>query len=150
MGSRSHPQSSQTLRATSPVLLSTSRCSQTPLELSKVLSDSVRALSGAPESTCSYGGAFRMLRDLTYRIVKFWNSWGLWADLQETSRAAETTAQLCRSHREQPRPLNSAAGDSLPYSRSSRSYIATRHFVQSDPSLLQSQALLHRNMACII
>jgi len=71
--SGSHTQSSQKLRATSPVLLSTSRCSQTPLELSKVLSDSPRAVSGASESTCSYGGAFRMLRDLTYRIVKFWS-----------------------------------------------------------------------------
>jgi len=56
-----HTQSSQTLRATSPVLLSTSRRSQTPLELSQVLSDSAGAISGAPESTCSYGGAFRML-----------------------------------------------------------------------------------------
>jgi len=72
--SGSHTPSSQTLRATSPVLLSTSRCSQTPLEVSKVLSDSARAFSGAPESTCSYGGAFRMQRDLTYRIVKFWSS----------------------------------------------------------------------------
>ena len=71
--SGSHTQSSLTLRATSPVLLSTSRCSQTPLELSKVLSDSARAFSGAPESTCSYGGAFRMLRDLTSGIVKFWS-----------------------------------------------------------------------------
>jgi len=71
--SGSNTQSSQTLRATSPVLLGTSRCSQTPLELSKVLSDSARAFSGAPESTCGYGGAFRMLRDLTYRILKFWS-----------------------------------------------------------------------------
>jgi len=30
-------------------------------ELFNVLSDSARALSGTPESTCSYGGAFRML-----------------------------------------------------------------------------------------
>jgi len=45
-----------------------------PLELIKVLSDSSRAFSGAPESTWSYGGALRMLRDLTYRIVKFWIS----------------------------------------------------------------------------
>jgi hypothetical protein len=67
-------QSSQTLRATSAMLLSTSRCSQPPLELSNVLSDSARAFSGAPESTCTYGGAFRMLQDLTYRIVKFWSS----------------------------------------------------------------------------
>jgi len=69
--SRSNTQTSQTLRRTSPVLLSTSRCSQTPLKLSKVLSDSAR---GAHESTCSYGGGFWMLRDLTYRIVKFWRS----------------------------------------------------------------------------
>ena len=45
----SNTQSSQTLRATSPVLLSTSRCSKTPLELSKVLSDSARAFSGCYE-----------------------------------------------------------------------------------------------------
>jgi len=81
--SGSHMQTSQTLRSTSPVLLSTSRCSQAPLELSKVLSDSARAFSGAPESTCSYGGAFRMLRNLTYRLVKFWSSWHLCAALRE-------------------------------------------------------------------
>jgi hypothetical protein len=54
--SGSHTQTSQTLRSTAPVLLSTSRCSQAPLELSKVLSDSTRAFSGAPS-----------------RIVKFWS-----------------------------------------------------------------------------
>jgi len=53
--------------------LTTSRCSQLPLEFCKVLSDSARAFSGAPESTCSYGGAFRMLQHLTFRIVKFWS-----------------------------------------------------------------------------
>jgi hypothetical protein len=72
--SGSHTQTSQTLRSTSPALLNTSRCSQTPLELSKVLSDSARAFSGAPECTYSYGGAFSMLRYLTYRIAKFWSS----------------------------------------------------------------------------
>ena len=61
-----------------------------PLELSKVLSDSTRAFSSAPESTCSYGGAFRMLWDLTIRIVKFWSSWDLCAGPQETLRGAET------------------------------------------------------------
>jgi len=121
-------QSSQTLRATSPVLLSTSRCSQTPLELSKVLSDSARAFSGALESTWSYGGAFRMLWDLTYRIVKFWSSWDLCADLQKTSREAETAAQLCRILPEQPRWLRSSTGNLVPYYRSSGSYITTRHF----------------------
>jgi len=50
---RSSTQSSQTLWATSPVLLSTSSCSQTPLELNKVLTESAWAFSGAPESTCS-------------------------------------------------------------------------------------------------
>jgi len=64
---RSNTQSSQTLWETSPVLLSTSRCSQTPLELSKVLSDSARAFWGDSESTCSYGAAFRMCQDSTHR-----------------------------------------------------------------------------------
>ena len=72
--SGSHTQTSQTPRLPSAVLLSTSRCSQAPLELSSVLSDSARAFSGASESTCSYGGAFRTIRDLTIRIVKFWSS----------------------------------------------------------------------------
>ena len=90
--SGSNMQSSQTPRATSPVLLSAARRSQTPLELRKALSDSARAFSGAPESTCSSGGAFRMLRDLTYRIVKFGSSWDLCEDLREASREAETAA----------------------------------------------------------
>jgi len=79
-----HTQTSQTLQSTSPVLLNNSWCSQAPLELSKLLSDSARAFSGAAEGTCSYGGAFRMLRYLTHRIVKFWSSWELCAGLRET------------------------------------------------------------------
>jgi len=47
-------------------------------------SDSARAFSDAPERTCSYGGAFRTLRDLTIRIVKFWSSWDRCAALRET------------------------------------------------------------------
>ena len=35
-----------------------------------MVSDCARAFSGAPESTSSYGGAYRLLRDLTYMIVK--------------------------------------------------------------------------------
>jgi len=58
-------QSSQTLHATSPVFISTSICSQTPLELRKLLSDSTRGFLSFLESTCSYGGAFWMLWDLT-------------------------------------------------------------------------------------
>ena len=93
--SGSNMQSSHTLRATLPVLLITSRCSQTPLELGKVVSDCARAISGALDSTRSYGGTIRILRDLTYRIVKFWSSGDLCADLQETSRAAKTAALHC-------------------------------------------------------
>jgi len=37
-------------------------------------SDSARAFSDAAESTCSNGGAFRTLRDLTIRRDKFWSS----------------------------------------------------------------------------
>jgi len=39
-------------------------------------SDSARAISDAPQRTCSYGGAFRTLRDWTIMIVKFWSSAG--------------------------------------------------------------------------
>ena len=148
--SGSHTQSSQTLRVTTPVLLSTSRCSQTPLELSNVLSDSARAFSGAPESTCSYGGAFRMLQDLTYRIVKFWSSWDVCTDLWETSRAAGTAVQLCGRLWEQLRTLHSTAGNLVPYSHSSGFYTTTSNFVLSYSSLLQSKDSLHHNMACII
>jgi len=82
--SGSHTQTSQSLWLPSPVLLSTSRCSQIPLELSKVLSDSARAFSGAPESTCSHGGAFMTLWDLTVRIVRCWSSWDRCPALRET------------------------------------------------------------------
>jgi len=108
--SGSNTQSSQTLQVTSPLLLSSSRCSQTPLELSEVLSDSVRGLSGAPERTYRYGGAFSMLRDLTHRMVQCWSCCDLCPYLQETLREAETAAQLCRKLREQPRLLRSFCG----------------------------------------
>jgi len=129
--SGSHMQSSLTLRATSPVLLITSRCSPTALKLSKVLSDSARAFSGANKSTCSYAGAFRMLWDLTFRIVQFWSSWDLNQELRESSGVAETAAQLCRSLREQARSLCRTAGGLVSFADSSGSYIATRHFIVS-------------------
>jgi len=153
--SGNHTQSSQTLRATSPVLLSTPRRSQTPLELSKVPSESARAFSGAPESTCSYGGAFRMLH---LGLSNF--------------GAPKTSAQICRRLREKLRPPCSSVwyfesgrecsaalqgtwchiltGDLMPYSHISGFYITTRHFVLSYSSLLLSQDLLHHNMACSI
>jgi hypothetical protein len=112
--SGSHLQSSQTLRVTSSVLLSTCRCSQTPLELNKVVSDSARAISGAPS-----------------RIVKFWSWWDLCTDLQKTLREAETAVQLSGILREPPRPLHSSVEDSMPYSHSSGSHITTRHFILS-------------------
>jgi len=89
-------QSSQPLQATSTVLLSTSRCSRTPLELSKVLSESARAFSGcyeiwligwsnlgAPKTSAQICGRHRVK-------LKQLRSSGL----GKTSRAAETAAQL--------------------------------------------------------
>jgi len=93
--SGSHTDTSQTLQFTLSVLLSTSSCPQTPLDVSNVPSDSAWAFSCAPENTYSYGGAFKMLQHLTYRIAKVWGSKDCWAGLQETLRAAETSAQLC-------------------------------------------------------
>ena len=96
--SGSYTQTSQILRLPSPVPLSTSRCSQAPLELCKVLSDSARALSGASESTCSYGCAFRTQWDWTNSIVKFWSRWDLSTGLWETWRA--TPGKTCISKME--------------------------------------------------
>jgi len=148
--SETHRQSSQTLLVTTPKLPSTFRLSQTPLELSTVLSDSAKAFSGAPESICSYGGAFKMLRYLTYRIVKFCISWGLCTDLWETSREAETAVQNCGILRLWPRPLHCPAGDLMPYSHSFGCYITTRQFILWYSPLLQSHDSLHYNMACSI
>jgi len=124
-------QTSQTLRSSSPVLQNTSRCSQASLALSSVLSDSTRAFSGAPGSTCSYGGAFRMLQDLTSSIVTFWRRWDLCAGQQETSRVAETSTLVSGRLREQLRHLCSSVWDLVPHSYSSGAYssITTRHFV---------------------
>ena len=72
---------------------------------------------------------WRCIQDAPSRIVKFRSSWDLCADLQETSREAETAAQLCGILRERPRPLRSSAGDSMLYYHSSGSYITTTHFV---------------------
>jgi len=49
-----------------------------------MLTDCARAFSHAPESTCSDGDAFRMLLDLTIRIVKIWSCGDLCVGLQET------------------------------------------------------------------
>jgi len=72
------------------------RCSQPPLELWNVLPDSARAFAGASEGTCSNGGAFRIQRDMTIRIVRFSSCWVLCVGLRETSRAAKTSAQALR------------------------------------------------------
>jgi len=97
---------------------------------------------------------WRCIQDARSRIVKFRSSWDLCADLQETSREADTTAQLCGILRERPRLRETwcriPTGDLIPYPHSSGSYITTRHFVLSYSSLLQSHDSLHHNMACII
>jgi len=41
------------------------------MELINVLSDTERSFSGVPATTCRYGGAIKMLLELTYGIVKF-------------------------------------------------------------------------------
>jgi len=143
--SGSNTQSSQVLWVTSQVLLSTSRCSQSPLQLSNVLSDSPRVFTGVRESTCSYGGALKRLQDLTYRIVKFWRCWDIWAGLRETTKEAETAGQLWGILQEQLRPLRSPAGDLLLFLTA---VVLTKP--QGILSLLQSQVLLHHIMACII
>jgi hypothetical protein len=75
-------QSSQMLRANSSVHLSTSRCSQSPLKLNNVLSDSARAFSGC------------------YKIGLIGNS---------IIGVPDTSAQICRRLQEQLRLLRSAA-----------------------------------------
>jgi hypothetical protein len=145
--SESNMQCFQPLRVISPVLVSISRCFQTSLERSNVLSDSAWPFSSAPESTCWYGNAFRMLQDLTYGNVKLWNTWDLGADQREITCAAQIVMQLGRRLRRQPRPLHSTLGDLVQYSHSSSSYITTRHFILSYSSLLQWQYSLPQNMA---
>jgi len=121
-----------------------------PLELSNVLSDSARAFLVAPECTCSYGGAFRMLQDLAYRTVKYWGSWDLSLNLRRTSRSAGTVAQHCGRHPEEPKLLERAEGDFMLYSHSTGFSTTTSHFVLTYSSLLQSQDLLHHKLVCII
>jgi len=48
---------------------------------------------------------WRCTQDAPARIVKFWSSWDLCADLRETSREAETAVQLGGLLWERPRPL---------------------------------------------
>jgi len=150
--SGSQMQISQTLWYPSPVFPSTSRCSQAPLELGAVLWDSARAFSGAHESTCSYGGAFRMLRDLTIRIVKFWRCKVISAGLWETSRAVETSAHVCRRHQEQLRPLSKLFGRlrAIFSQQWTLEFCKYKGFGLLYASLLQSQDSLHHTMACIV
>jgi hypothetical protein len=148
--SGSNMQFCQTLRLTFPVVLSTSRCSQTPRELSNVLWHSASAFSGAPDSTWRYGGEFWMLRDLTNRKVKFGIFRDLCAQLQESSWAAVTAVQLCGRLRDQLRPLHNTTGDLVPYFPRSCFDKTTRHFVLSYSSLLQPQSSLHHTIACSI
>jgi len=85
-------QPSQTLRPTSPVLLSHSRHSPAPPELRYVPSDVVWEFSCVPDSTCSYGGTSKILQYITYRIVTFCSSQDLCTGPLETLCAAETLA----------------------------------------------------------
>jgi len=93
-----------------------------------------------------------MLRDLAIRIVKCSSCWDLSRGLRETSGAAETSAKVCRRHREQLKPLRKLCGGlgaifSQPWMLESRNQEEVH---VSYLSLLLSQDLLHHTMACII
>jgi len=133
-----HTQASQTLRLTPPLLPITSTCSLAPLQLRNVLSDSARAFSDAPERTCSSGVTCGMLPYMTCRIVKLRSSWDLCTGLQVTSRAAETSLQLCRW-----------LGAVFP-----QQWLFGFHYVKafhlSYSSLWQVRDSLHHKMPCIV
>jgi len=93
------------------------------------------ALQSAPRQCKSI---LRTLRAWTIRIVKSWSSWDLRADLWETSRAAETTAQLCRR-------LGAVFSQQW-----FLGFYKHKAFHWSYWSLLQSQDSLPHDMACII
>jgi len=103
-----------------------------------VLPDSASTFSGAPESTCSYRGVFRMLQYLTDMIVKFLSTWDLWAGLWETRRWDEISAQLYGR-------LGAVFSHLL-----FLCFHNHQTFHLSYSSLFQSQDLLHTNMAIII
>jgi len=134
----SYIHTSQTLQLTSPVLLSTSRYLQAPLQLSKELSDTASPFSGASESSCSNGGEFRMLWYLTCKIVKYWSTGSLYADLWMTLGAAETATQLC------------GRLGAVNLQDWFHVYNKNKAFRRTDLSLLQSQDSLSHNTACII
>jgi hypothetical protein len=116
---RSHMPTSQTPRSSSPVLQNPSRWSQAPMEQCRVHSNSARSFSDAAGSTRIYGAAFRLLQELTYRIVTFESSWDLCVELQGTSRVHETSAPCWGRLREQLSPLCSSAEDLVAHSHSS-------------------------------
>jgi hypothetical protein len=123
---------SKTLWYPLPVILRTSRCFQTPLKLWIVLSDTARALSGLTECCCSYGGIFRMLRNITIGIVNLWKRWDVCIGLQETLRAAETSVQVVLKEIDRNWDLSAfSAGDLVPYSHGSCFWSSrtTRHFI---------------------
>lgn len=91
--SESQLQTTHALWSTSPVLLGNYRCSYTPLELRNVLPDSARAISDAPENTCSCGGSFRILWYLTDRILNCRSRWDVGTSWWETKRVVQTSAQ---------------------------------------------------------
>jgi len=112
--SGSNTQFSQTLRATTPVLRSTSRCSpnllrtvlcwfsfnrlvssQTLLEVCKVLSDYEEHSQNALRFVLWNSNILKLLRSRPRYAGDFERSWTRCTALRNMSRAAETAAQLC-------------------------------------------------------
>jgi hypothetical protein len=75
-----------------------------------MLSDFAREFSDGSKRTCSYVGTFRILQDMTYRLIKCRRCCDLNTGLWETWGAAEPAAQRSGRHQEQQNPLCSSAG----------------------------------------
>jgi hypothetical protein len=118
-----------------------------PLDLFQILSEPSEAnqctlslcmiIPRCFESTYTNRGAFRILWKLSCRIISLCSNWHLCIGMWETSRTADTCAQLCRR-------LGALFG---------QQWLSQFHrhkaFSLSYLSLLQSYALLNYNMACI-
>jgi len=101
------------LRDSPVALTSASNYFQMLPGLSGALHCALRLCKSILRCSWMYLQLWRCIQDatrLTNRIVKVWSCWDLCAGLQETSRAAETSAQVYIRHREQLRPLRRLGG----------------------------------------
>jgi len=107
---------------------------------------------GPVQSAVILWKSIRDATSLTIRIVKVRSCWDVCAGLQDTLRAAETSAQVCGRFREQPRPLCKLNGRvaAIFSQLSFLGFHNHKSFPLSYLSLLPSQDSQHHNTACII